>query len=215
MEVESIINCRPLTYVYDDQEGISFALTPSHLIYGRRITTSANATHYEIMGTCLSLTKRVKYHQRLLEQFTNRWRKDYLLSLREHHLLRYKEGQGPSVKVGDIVLLYDEGTKQTFWKLAVVNELIQGTDHKTRAAVIRIGSDKGPARLLKRSIHYLIPIEVAREDDQDTMENTTNEMTEGNSSSELPEDMTSETSTQPCRCAAVHGEALQRTWTNS
>ena len=46
------------------------------------------------------------------------------------------------------MLLYNEGTKQTFWKLAVVNELIQGTDGKTRAAVIRIGSDKGPARLL-------------------------------------------------------------------
>ena len=84
VEAESIINCRPLTYVYNDQEGISFALTPSHLIYGRRITTSPNATHYEIMSTSLSLTKRVKYHQRLLEQFTNRWKRDYLLSLREH-----------------------------------------------------------------------------------------------------------------------------------
>ena len=34
VEVESVINCRPLTYIYDDQEGISFALRPSHLIYG-------------------------------------------------------------------------------------------------------------------------------------------------------------------------------------
>ena len=72
VEVESVINCRPLTYVYDDQEGISFALTPSHLIYGRRITTTPNDTHYEILSTCASLTKRVKYHWRLLEQFTKR-----------------------------------------------------------------------------------------------------------------------------------------------
>jgi len=81
VEVESVINCWPLTYVYDDQEGIIFALTPSHLIYGRRIISTPNATHYEIMSTCVSLTKRVKYHQRLLEQFTNRWRREYLLSL--------------------------------------------------------------------------------------------------------------------------------------
>ena len=218
VEAESIINCRPLTYVYNDQEGISFALTPSHLIYGRRITTSPNATHYEIMSTSLSLTKRVKYHQRLLEQFTNRWKRDYLLSLREHHSLRNKEGQGPSVKVGDIVLLYDEGTKRAFWKLAVVNELIQGTDRKTRAAVIRIGSDKGPTRLLKRSIQHLIPIEVAQEDDTtEETENTTNdEMIENtDGSSESPEDRITETSTRLRRRAAVDGEALRRTWTKN
>ena len=34
---------------------------------------------------------------------------------------------------------YDEGTKRAFWKLAVVNELIQGSDDKVRAAVIRVG----------------------------------------------------------------------------
>ena len=39
---------------------------------------------------------------------------------------------------------YDKGTKRAFWKLAVVNELIQGSDDKVRAAVIRVGSDKGP-----------------------------------------------------------------------
>ena len=46
VEIESIINCRPLTFVYDHQEGVSFALTPSHLIYGRRITSAPNETHY-------------------------------------------------------------------------------------------------------------------------------------------------------------------------
>ena len=127
VEVESVINCRPLTYVYDDQEGISFALTPSHLMYGRRITTTPNATHFEVMST---LTKRVKYHRRLLEQFTNRWKKEYLLSLREHHSMKHQGSQGPCIKVGDVVLLYDEGTKRAFWKLAVVNELIQGSNDK-------------------------------------------------------------------------------------
>ena len=96
--------------------------------------------------------------------------------------------------------------------------LSKGTDRKTRAAVIRIGSDKGPTRLLKRSIQHLIPIEVAQEDDTtEETENTTNdEMIENtDGSSESPEDRITETSTRLRRRAAVDGEALRRTWTKN
>ena len=34
VEAECIINSRPITYLYDDQEGITTHLSPSHLIYG-------------------------------------------------------------------------------------------------------------------------------------------------------------------------------------
>ena len=43
VEIEGVINARPITYVYDDQESISYALTPSDLIYGRRITANPNS----------------------------------------------------------------------------------------------------------------------------------------------------------------------------
>lgn len=33
-EIEGVLNARPLTYVYDDRESISYPLTPSSLIYG-------------------------------------------------------------------------------------------------------------------------------------------------------------------------------------
>ena len=39
VEVEATINNRPLTYMYNDSEGVSFTLTPAHLIYGRRLVT--------------------------------------------------------------------------------------------------------------------------------------------------------------------------------
>ena len=34
VEVEAIVNSRPLTYVYDNLEGVSYAISPSHLLYG-------------------------------------------------------------------------------------------------------------------------------------------------------------------------------------
>ena len=139
VEIESVINCRPLTFVYDDQEGVSFALTPSHLIYGCRITSAPNPTHFEIMSTHVTLNRRVQHHRRLLEQFTKCWQRDYLLSLREHSTNKQRS-TGQRVKVGDVVLLYDEGSKRAFWKLALVNELLPGEDGHVRAAVIRVRS---------------------------------------------------------------------------
>jgi len=34
VEVEATFNNRPLTYMNDDLEGVSYALTPAHLLYG-------------------------------------------------------------------------------------------------------------------------------------------------------------------------------------
>ena len=60
IEVESTVNCHPLTFVYDDTEGVSYPLTPSHLINGRRLTSSPSASHFEVISTNQSLTRRAK-----------------------------------------------------------------------------------------------------------------------------------------------------------
>ncbi|EFX61144.1 hypothetical protein DAPPUDRAFT_274549 [Daphnia pulex] len=46
--------------------------------------------------------------QRILKAFWSRWQKDYLTSLRERHIT-CKDGFKPSIKVGDVVLVYNEG----------------------------------------------------------------------------------------------------------
>ena len=56
VEVEGIVNARPLTYLYHDLDGINFALTPSHLINGRRLQNTPNSSHFEIASTHESLT---------------------------------------------------------------------------------------------------------------------------------------------------------------
>ena len=38
VEIESVVKSRPLTYVEEDQDGVSYTLSPLHLINGRRIT---------------------------------------------------------------------------------------------------------------------------------------------------------------------------------
>ena len=49
MEIEAIINARPLTYVSDDEESLSSPVTPSHLINDRRVAIAPNNQHFEIV----------------------------------------------------------------------------------------------------------------------------------------------------------------------
>ena len=76
IEVQSIINCRPLTFVYDDSEGVSYALTPSHLLYKRSMAFSPCASHYEIFSTDASLTRRSRNQRHVLNQIIACWRKE-------------------------------------------------------------------------------------------------------------------------------------------
>ena len=66
IEVESIVNARFLTYVCDDTDGISFVLAPSHLINGLRLQGTSNASHFEVVSTHESLTRRSRHQKQLL-----------------------------------------------------------------------------------------------------------------------------------------------------
>ena len=161
VEIEGLINSRPLTYVFDDDETCTSPLCPSHLIYGRRITTMPNSQHYEVISTYQSLTKRARHHRNLIQQFTKQWRTEYLLGLREQSRVMARNNKTGNISIGDIVILRNDKTSRCFWKLAKVEQLLNGEDNLVRAAVVKVlrgKSDK--AQLLRRSISHLIPVEV-------------------------------------------------------
>ncbi|RMX59057.1 hypothetical protein pdam_00009980 [Pocillopora damicornis] len=64
------------------------------------------------------LTRRRRYLSELLGQFWNRWKREYLVDLREHHRLA-NEGASvaQSVAPGDIVTEMEEGkSNRSTWK---------------------------------------------------------------------------------------------------
>ena len=69
VEIEAILNNRPLTYIYDDDNGISYTLTPSDLIYGRRISLTPSGRHFDVVSTSQTLTKKAIGLFRLLNNF--------------------------------------------------------------------------------------------------------------------------------------------------
>ncbi len=95
VEIEAVLNCRPLTYLYSDST--EEALTPSHLLLGRRLLTlpaepySEDDPDYKDEA---NLPSRARYLALKLSHFRRRWRKEYLLELREHHRISRANDNG-------------------------------------------------------------------------------------------------------------------------
>ena len=118
VEIEAVLNDRPLTYLSADVDDPE-PLTPSHLLYGRRITTLPHPEFEDNKLTdptyCTSSTLREKSRRQsqLLQHFQSRWKKEYIISLRETHRMTGTNLQ--TVKVGDIVLIHDD-TPRMQWR---------------------------------------------------------------------------------------------------
>ena len=55
------------------------------------------------------------------------WVKEYLVNLRESHR-NSKSYKGEAVKIGDVVIVHEEGQLRGKWQLAYVVRLITGKD---------------------------------------------------------------------------------------
>ena len=135
VEIEAVINARPLTYVFDDSEGASYPLTPSHLISGRNLLQEPNEKYTELVSTYESLSRRAKYQHDLLSQFTKRWKEEYLIGLMEAYRTQ-QNTNNVCISEGDLVILKDDQMKRQFWKICKVEGLIMGAGSKVRAAKV-------------------------------------------------------------------------------
>ena len=156
VEVEGTLNSRPLTYDYNEVE--HEVLTPSHLIFGRRIQSMPDEIAEEPEENENSCSERFRYLTVKLVHFWKRWRNEYLVNLREFH--RAKAGHvAREVQTGDVVTVYEENKKRGEWKMAVVESLIRGKDNVVRGANVRVIAKGKPVRI-SRPVQKLYPIEV-------------------------------------------------------
>ena len=166
-EVECTLNSRPLTYYYSDLE--EEVLTPSHLLVGRRLTPLStgfvNYSTFDDKDQQFNISKRFLYLTRILNHFWSRWRREYLVDLRETH--RIKNNQVAEVNVGDVVLIHDANAKRGMWKIGIIEEVITGRDKQIRGAKVR-KITKGKPEYVNRPLQKLIPLEIVRKDDMES-----------------------------------------------
>ncbi|XP_052255015.1 uncharacterized protein LOC127860777 [Dreissena polymorpha] len=157
-EIEAVLNDRPLTYASTDLNDPA-PITPSQLLYGRRVTTlphdevTVDAGSTVAAADHAAFNRMARRRELLIQQFYRRWKTEYLTSLREHHRMSGSNTQ--TINTGDVVQIHDDGPRCR-WKLAVVVDVVTGRDGHVRAAKVR--TSNGLYTL--RPIAKLYPLEV-------------------------------------------------------
>ena len=168
IEVEAVLNSRPLTYL---KESVEEPLTPSSLCLGRRLLSHPPTTQGSITADCnnpaAELSRRQKYLSTVLQHVWDRWRKECLSELQEHHRCKMSP-QVRIIKLGDVVCVFEDSTPRQRWKIGVEEDLIYGRDKNVRAAVVRMSPREREMRL-KRPVQRLYPIEVPNDTFRDVV----------------------------------------------
>ena len=98
--MEGTLNSRPLTYEYNEVG--HQVLTPSHLVYGRRLQSLPDELAEEPEENESSCYERLRYLTEKLTHFWKSWRNEYLVNLREFH--RANAGRTVrEIRTGDVV----------------------------------------------------------------------------------------------------------------
>ncbi|XP_053407961.1 uncharacterized protein LOC128559664 [Mercenaria mercenaria] len=173
-EIESVINSRPLLYV-DDDINSNITLTPGHFLTLNPRTGIPEADYddndpdykpYE--SSTKKLLKLWNKGQKLLNNFWEIWKKEYLISLRERTQSELKSHRVQSSfkpSVGDVVLIKDD-LPRGLWKMGKVIKLIMSNDGQYRSAKVNLSN----GRTIGRTLNHLYPVEVS--DDHNSVEQT-------------------------------------------
>ena len=127
LEVEFIVNSRPLTFVSLDSSDDE-ALTPNHLLLG-----SANGNKL-VCDDGGDLRLRWKQTQLFADRFWQRWVAEYTPCLTRRGKWFHKR---PPVKIGDVVVIVDENLRRYNWPKGIIVETIAAKDGQVRRVKVK------------------------------------------------------------------------------
>ena len=133
VEVEALLNSRPLTHLSVDPKDLT-PLTPNHFLIGR---ASPNAPVPLVNDAYLPPRKRWRLAQQLINHFWKRWLKEYLPTL--HTRQKWTEAR-PNITVNSLVLLVDESLPRGKWPLGRILDVFPGPDGLVRSVLVKTAS---------------------------------------------------------------------------
>ena len=152
VEVEGILNRRPLTYVSADHRDLD-VLTPADFLYpGVSVHTSVHVLPPSPPGDGEALRYAWRKARGLFDSFWKRWSREYVTDLLPRGKWRRTY---PDLKVGEIVLMADELQPRDCWRLGII-EAVRGDGTHVRTATVRVTGGK----TFQRSCHKLVRLEL-------------------------------------------------------
>lgn len=135
IEIESILNSRPLCPLSNDPNDLSF-LTPGHFLIGGNLRALPEPNLEEVKIGRLSRWQLV---QRMQQQFWARWKKEYLQELQNRR--KWKSSTGAALEVGQLVLIQEDNIPPNRWKTGRVQILHPGSDGVVRAVTVKTNGE--------------------------------------------------------------------------
>ncbi|XP_059223030.1 uncharacterized protein LOC131996873 [Stomoxys calcitrans] len=123
--------CSPLSENPDDL----LALTPGHFLTGGPLLSPAEPDESE---TTISVVNRWRRVVALSQQFSIRWKHEYLKEL--HKRIKWKRPQ-PNIQIGSMVVVRDDCLPPQEWKLGRISKIYYGKDDLVR--VVDITTQRG------------------------------------------------------------------------
>lgn len=159
--IEAVLNSRPIAPLTDDPNDYQ-ALTPGHFIIGEPLIAPPAFRYLNENKP----SERQMWAERIkmMENFWIRWKEEYLVTLQERKKWRR---QTENVKVGQMVVMRDENSPPTHWRLGRIVELLPGQDGLVRNVVVK--TEKGA---FKRPIQKLsnLPVDSAETPNENSKE---------------------------------------------
>lgn len=158
-EVESVLNSRPLTAI--DQSNTLEPLTPNHLLTLK--PKCLLPPPGEFSPSDMYVRKRWRHIQFLAEEFWNRFRKEYLVTLQSRQKWNREKR---NLEVNDLVLIKEDDQPRNMWKLGRVTQVSKDDKEVVRKVSLIVGTPNlskngkrsGNLTVLERPIHKLVLI---------------------------------------------------------
>ena len=133
-EVESMINSRPMTKVSEDPMDEE-VITPNQILMLNE--ARYNPKYYEEFQRSDMYRRRWRAIQHIANKFWKRWVKEYIPLLQKRSKWTAEQ---ENLKVGDVVLIYEENTPRYLWPMGLVVEVKEGRDGLVRSVKIKTKS---------------------------------------------------------------------------